>query len=576
MHPLDTLRQAVKSYEPYLQESGELFDPVLGEPTRYGTPYHAFCQAVLAARDHTADREEHLTSAFRGLDVSLQHLLNPASLSCASAFDHATGTVITGDHRASYWAPVMRTYQLMCREGVSMAEAFAGRIAAVDVARDFAGRRLDPTAVVWLTGEWIRMELGLSRTSREVFDRWLGELLGTAILLEQGMCQEPGHPNACDLFMRLHLAELLLQGYGGRWREKLDTLMVTGLHRSLQMQLSDGSLASAHQGTGQSWTVGAELAYFARGARYFSGIDEGLAGEAWTAARRALSSFVRWQRQDEPYSPVENLLPGNYRVGYEPSTFDAHSANLAMAFLASGILDGFNGAPLGDRQKRAPTHYIEADPTHRAILHSGRYSVHVNAFPDPAYDGFGISDVTFGPNRYLHFVSAVRHAAGGALFTLGIALREGPGRSAIRPLSSDPPVPSYPMERGLSEASLRVRAQQRGALFSYELNVWIDDDGVQIEESTPGLTGYKTLLVPYLRDPGNGYQTTVRTAFTSDGAVIRFRHANELIRLRLQGAVDHVLDLPYGFSNRRGLCGLIRIDLRDPTDALRYRASIGR
>jgi hypothetical protein len=49
--PVEILREAVESYAPYLQASGEMHDPVFGEPTQYGTPYHALCNAVLARED---------------------------------------------------------------------------------------------------------------------------------------------------------------------------------------------------------------------------------------------------------------------------------------------------------------------------------------------------------------------------------------------------------------------------------------------------------------------------------------------------------------------------------------------
>jgi predicted dehydrogenase len=39
--PVEVLREAVESYAPYLQAFGEMHDPVFGEPTQYGTPYHA-------------------------------------------------------------------------------------------------------------------------------------------------------------------------------------------------------------------------------------------------------------------------------------------------------------------------------------------------------------------------------------------------------------------------------------------------------------------------------------------------------------------------------------------------------
>src|SRR5215211_1491907 len=46
--PVEILREAVQSYAPYLQPDGEMHDPVFGQPTQYGTPYHALCNAVLA------------------------------------------------------------------------------------------------------------------------------------------------------------------------------------------------------------------------------------------------------------------------------------------------------------------------------------------------------------------------------------------------------------------------------------------------------------------------------------------------------------------------------------------------
>jgi hypothetical protein len=51
VQPVEILREAVESYAPYLQASGEMHDPVFGEPTQYGTLYHALCNAVLARED---------------------------------------------------------------------------------------------------------------------------------------------------------------------------------------------------------------------------------------------------------------------------------------------------------------------------------------------------------------------------------------------------------------------------------------------------------------------------------------------------------------------------------------------
>lgn len=576
MKPVDVLRAGVQSYEPYLQDSGELWDPLLAEPTHYGTPCHALCQAVLAAVAPQPERSEHWMRAFRGLDASLRAIQDPALAPRVFELDAATGSVRTGDPRAYFWTPVMKTYRLLQRQGVSMADAFTRKIGAIDIHSCFEIPTTDSRAASLLVGEWIRIQDGLSSISRSEFDRWLGALLEHSAWPDVGFCQEPGHSNADDLFIRLHLATLLAEDYQGEHRRVLEKLLEAGLCRSVGLQLSDGSLASAHCGSGQTWTTGAMIAYFTLASRFYASTQPALAKLARDSARRALASFIRWQRQDEPYSPVKNLFPPNYRIGYEPHVMDSHYGNLALAFLADAVLYGFDEEPLTSKAPRPPWHFIDAQPLHRAAIHAGPYSLHVNAWPDHRYDGFGVVDVTFGPGRFFHFASSVRHAATGQLFNVGLALRGGAGRAPLRPMAQERALPLGPMERGAGDPSLRLQARTQGATYGYTLNLWISDEGAEFEESTPGLVGYKTLLAPYPRDVGSGYETSVRTALSPDGAVVRFRLGNELIRLRVQGAIAQVLHLPVGYENCRGQCGLVRLDLRDPTETLRYRMTVGR
>ena len=576
IRPVEALAQAVASYEPFLREDGVLEDPVLGEPTQYGTPYHAFCQATLAACFEPDRRRDFTMNAFRGLDHSLRYLLDPARPTYAARLDRATGTVTREDYRDYFWSPLMRTFRLLKQQGVSMAEAYTQTLAEVDVARTFLSRPPHHRAAVWLSGEWIRLREGLSPTPREQFDEWLGAFLREGIVADLGLYRETGHPNSNDIFVRVHLADILLEGYEGPWREALETLLGNGLRRSLGVQLSDGSLATAHNSSGQSWTVGAEIAFFTHAANFFRGRDPARHAQALTAARRAFASFVRWQRPDDPFSPVENLHPGNYRIGYEPYTMDGHYGNLALSFLAIAILNGFQAEPLEPDAPHLPLRHLEHDPVYRGCIHEGPYSLHVNAQPSCPADGFGIVDITFGPGRFLHFVSSAVHLATGRVFNIGLATRRQAGRSEIHPIAQTIPALLGPIAGGLSASSLRLQARIPGSLFVYELNAWISGEGLEIEESTRGHTGYKTLLVPYPRNLGDGYRTHVRSALSADGAVIRFRHSQELIRLRIQGAVDSILDLQYGYESRRAMVGLLRIDLRDPAESLRYRFTVGR
>ncbi|REF35854.1 hypothetical protein [Thermasporomyces composti] len=576
--PLAFLAAAVDSYAPYLQESGELHDPVFGEPTQYGTAYHAYCNAVLATVGPAERRAWYLDRALRGLEAALAHTGDPDLPAAASGFDRATGAVSRGNHRDFTWPPILKSYRLLKAEG--RAAALADRIAAVDIERSFRSRPPSNWASVWLSGEWIRIQQQLSPFTVDDVDAWLDVFFEDLLRPDDGFYFEPGKPNSYDLFTRFHVADLLREGYDGRWRETLERLMVTGLERSLAVQMSDGSLASAHRSTGQTWTVGAQVAYFTYAAEYFGRRgDSDRASRAAEAARRAFASLRRWRRSGDVFSPVENVLPPGYRVGYERYTADAHYGNLALAFLASAILAGFTDAGRVPAE-RSPTVRVEGAPTFRGVAHAGRYSIAVNADPAPQYDGFGITDLTVGPDRYLQFASSVRHVESGRFFNLGTALRSTPGRSPLDVLAQRTFTlrePLTPLE-GDGSRGLRLRAHTAGGAdgstpeLDYELAVTVEPTGVHVEEATPGHTTYRTLLVPYPRDVGTGVITQVQG--TRDG--IRLLHGGEEVDVTVDAEIEAITSLPYGYENRRGLCGLVRIDLREPADRVRFRLAVVR
>ena len=563
--PLAVLRLGADSYAPLVGADGELRDPVFGEPTQYGTPYHAFCRAVLAAhRPATGD----LPAAVAGLSAALAHVADRGQAPRASSFQRAVGTTGAGNHRDFFWPPILRGYGLLCGLDPGAARGLQERIAAVDPEAAFAARPPSNWAAVWLSGEWLRMRAGLARTSPERFDRWLGAFFEGRILLEQGLYQEPGHPNSYDLFTRLHLADLLADGYAGAWRPQLERLMETGLERSLAVQLSDGGLAAAHRSSGQSWNDGAQCCYFQLAARHFRERDPARSAIAQRAAGRALRSLQRWQRPGAPFSPVYNCLPPDWRVGYEPYTADAHYGSLALAFLAAAVLRGLGPAP-ADGEEQAPQASVEGEPTWRAVARAGRYAVQVNGLPAPHYDGFGLTEVTFGPGRRFHFGPSARQLGEEGLLNLGLAVRAAPGRSALRVLAREP-WQVCALEAPAEPGSLRLLARGRGDPCRYALAVRAAPDGVAVEERLVGHPGWATLLVPYLLDGGTGCRTVVEIGAQR----VRFQYGEECIRLEWEGECEAVLQLTHGYESRRGLCGLLRLDLGQPADGVRYRLAV--
>ncbi|HVX44606.1 MAG TPA: hypothetical protein VHC49_12005 [Mycobacteriales bacterium] len=545
-----------------------MHDPVFAAPTQYGTAYHAYVNAVLAAHGPEEQRAEYADRALRGVDAALRHTENPQLPPTGSGFDRDTGSILSaGNHRDFTWPPILKAYRILRDLGADRIADLGRRIAAVDIEASFRSRPPSNWSSVWLSGEWIRVQEGLSPNSTDAVDSWINGFF-ERIDLELGWYEEPGRPNSYDLFTRFHLLDLLAEGYAGAQADRLRTLLHSGLRRSLNVQMSDGSLPSAHRSAGQSWTDGVQIAYFTHAADLIG--DTELADRARSAGRRAFGSLARWQRPGGPFSPVQNLLPPTARVGYEGYTADAHYSNLALGFLANAIHCGFEAGPI--EPERAPSYRVEQEPISRAVVHSGRTSVQVNAAPAPAYDGFGITDITFGPDRRLHFSSSVKSSFTGSFVNVGLGVRRnGPGRSKLVPLAGREHAVEGDIESSGSRVLVRSAVADSGLdewpSLDYQLQVDIVPDGVDVVESTPGLNSPKSVLVPYLRDAGAGVTTVVEEA--ADGAVLV--HGGERIRITVDGPIEAVLDLPTGYENRRGLCGLLRIDLAGRTQSVRYR-----
>jgi hypothetical protein len=81
---------------------------------------------------------------------------------------------------------------------------------------------------------------------------------------------------------------------------------------------------------------------------------------------------------------------------------------------------------------------------------------------------------------------------------------------------------------------------------------------------------------PYLGFTESEWVGLTNFSFLWDGNP-DFRNAliNTLILTVIQTVLvfpvpHHRADLPYGYENRRGLCGLVRLDLREPVETLRW------
>lgn len=582
---LRLIEQGASGLAPHLQESGELNDPVFGEPTQYGTAYFAYVNGTLSVLGDPASRAGRRDAARAGLAATLRHLADPADPSPAADFTHDVGSPGSRNLRDFMWPPALRALRLLRQADGAEAGALDALARKVAVPEVFSERAPVNWAAVWIAGELLRIQDGLSPHPDAALDQWLEgffaegahsdhgfyrELRLTtgspvtwrrAIDVAAGLYQEPGVPNSYDLWTRLHLMDLLYSGYHGAYRAELERLAVTGLRRSLDIQLSSGSLPSAYRGSGHLWNLAGQLSLFFHGARVVEGQDPGLAEEARSAALRAFAAAQACLRPAGDLSPIENVHPASARMGYEAHTMDAHYVSLPLGFLCNAVLNGFTGA--GQPRERPDGGRAEGEPVHRSVVHAGGWSVHLNLNPQEGYDAFGIADVTLGVGRRLRFGGQTHYGRSDAHpdehflthqtpVTLGIAVW-GDGRQ-VRPLSAMRPAaaPEARYRPGHLEAAATLGE------FPYRISVDIDGDVARIVEGAGEQRC--SLLVPYLYDRGDG----VRTQVTIEGGAVELRSGDETVAVVVNGPVERAVHLTSSYESRYGLCGLVRLDLAEP------------
>ncbi|VXC14698.1 conserved hypothetical protein [Arthrobacter sp. 9AX] len=607
---LKLLHQGAVALAPGFQPSGELNDPVFHEPTQYGTPYYAYVSAVLAstaADDQTAVWADR---AKRGLEATLKHLLDDNDPHPAAAdYTHGVGSPSFRNLRDFMWPPVMRTYRLLKELGTPGLQDIEDKIRAVDVPRAFSEMPPVNWAAVWILGEWQRIKEGMSPHSILDIDAWLEPFFSenadvdhgfyrelreatgveidwtSAIDLENGFYREPGVPNSYDMWCRVHLLELLVEGYDGVYEKDLRILLSSGTKRSLGVQLSSGSLASAYRSTAHLWNLTGQTWYFHHAGLLLADSEPELAAEATAASLRSFAAAQACLRQDGSLSPVENAFPANWRIGHEVYTMDAHYVSLPLGYLATAVLEGFTGSGTPENNKTTRTH-VEESPVYRSLIHGEDWSVHVNLAPFPGYDPLGIADITTGVGRRLRFGGQTHYGrpdgdpeahrlSNQTPFTLGVGYRTDNG--SIHPVSAMKPTQERSFESdgtsltGTAKVAAEIRTYWTGGeseavLFDYQINLSLADDSVIVEE---GIGDHPhSLFIPYLRDRGDGFQTEVEI----HGSEVTLTSGDEVLRITADRPTEKAVHLAHGYESRHGLVGLVRLDLQG-RGAVNYKIS---
>src|SRR5512138_1599774 len=167
--PLSLLQQGVASLLPYFDlKTGMLNDPVFGCPTQYSTPYFAWCNAVLAAQSGGPERGEYARLARQALQAALDYVLATGLPPFPSDFQPDTGASSGRNHRDFFWPAILKSWKLLADCSPDPADgSIREKISQVDILASFAQRPPSNWAMVWLSGEWLRIRAGLSPFSRE-------------------------------------------------------------------------------------------------------------------------------------------------------------------------------------------------------------------------------------------------------------------------------------------------------------------------------------------------------------------------------------------------------------------------
>ena len=140
MSAREFLSEGAEHLRAFLQPSGELHDPVFGEPTQYGTAYFTYVNAAMGRLRHGAAAESSLEMAERGLGAALRHLLDLDDAPATSSYAPPIASSKAGNHRDFMWLPVLRAVRVFRAAGRPGVDGIAEQVRKVAVPGVFAAR----------------------------------------------------------------------------------------------------------------------------------------------------------------------------------------------------------------------------------------------------------------------------------------------------------------------------------------------------------------------------------------------------------------------------------------------------
>jgi hypothetical protein len=325
---LDFAEARVRQFFPQQSENGAILDPSDGKEHEYATASFAKAGAVLLANERCKDLEELILLAMDWACICLGENKVPD--------DHADFTT----HM------LVRAYQLLTpmvetrrsdgwRVNLSNVEPESFYCQTV---RNFPDiRTIRNWATYAMHGEMMRQSEGLT-SSMAFIDKYLTPQMTR--FTKEGLYRDPNLPAAYDLAARHQLSGLIDAGYNGEWKVFLESQLRKGAQTMLFMQSTTGGTSPGGRSNQIIWND-LTFAYLCEreAVHYAKEADLAWAGIFKRAARKALSSILRWTEDPTEFRLLKNRFDSKLRNGWEfyayYSTYSLYAAQIAASCFES-------------------------------------------------------------------------------------------------------------------------------------------------------------------------------------------------------------------------------------------------
>ncbi len=375
----------VKFFMPFQDPRGAILDPYEHAEKQYATPAFACAIAVLLAHGRAPE------------------LLGP----CMKAMDRACADIELGHaadgHNDFYTGLLMQAWRLLKDHAPEARRALWTRhLAGIVPQKVYRVQPDHPHLNNWnlvaASGEWLRREwllkpMGLTGGGRDNL-AWILASLDRQMenFTPDGMYRDPHDPMAYDLFARVHVVEMLANGYNGRHAATLRTLMRRGALTSLLLQSPCGEIPCGGRSAHHQWNEAIHALNCEVYARDFHRQgDAALAGACRRSSALALQSMLHWQRPSGELWIVKNRFDPQLRWGYEGYSFHSQYNLLAAAKLGLALTYADDSIPARPCPAETGGFAFTLQPAfHKVIANAGGCYLEIDTMADAGYNPTGL------------------------------------------------------------------------------------------------------------------------------------------------------------------------------------------